>query len=134
MKINKIVEWLVVNWSLIVAFIAVAFAIYIAVDKFLKLPNKEQVERIKRCLLSWVIEAEKDLGGGTGKIKLSMVYSTFVSTFPVLKNFVPFEVFSKWVDEALETMRTMLKDNTNLMEVVEGKASTKNPEENSGNV
>ena len=63
-----------------------------------------------------------------------MVYSTFVSTFPVLKNFIPFEVFSKWVDEALETMRTMLKDNANLKEVIEGKTSTKSPENESENV
>lgn len=71
-------------------------------------------------MLAWVIQAEKELGGGTGKVKLSTVYGTFVTAFPILKNFISFETFSLWVDDALEEMRKLLEQNENLKQVVEG--------------
>ena len=85
----------------------------------MKLPTSVQKQRVKECLLAWVIEAERDLGGGTGEIKLRTVYGWFVTAFPILKNFISFETFSVWVDEALESMREMLKTNNNLKAVIE---------------
>lgn len=117
---KQIVEFLANNWSIIIAVIAILVVAGVAVYKFLQLPTSAQIEKVKKCLLAWVISAEADLGGGTGKVKLSVVYGYFVTAFPILKNFVSFETFSGWVDEALDTMREMLKENTNLKQVVEG--------------
>lgn len=114
----KVVNWLVVNWSVLVALMSLLLLLGIMVYRFLCLPSKEQVDKIKKCLLGWVIEAEKDLGAKTGRVKLSVVYSQFVQAFPFVKNFVSFDTFSIWVDDALVTMREMLKDNKNLKEVV----------------
>lgn len=113
-------NWLIENWAMIIAIIAVIVAIVAAIYRFTKLPTEEQKSKVKQCLLNWVVEAEKNLGGGTGKVKLSMVYGWFVTAFPVLKNFITFETFSTWVDEALEEMKTMLATNQNLKNVVEG--------------
>lgn len=121
---KQVVEFLANNWSIIIAVIAILVVAGVAVYKFLQLPTSAQIEKVKKCLLAWVISAEADLGGGTGKVKLSVVYGYFVTAFPILKNFVSFETFSGWVDEALDTMRKMLKENTNLKQVVEGTVLT----------
>lgn len=121
---KQFVEFLANNWSIIIAVIAILVVAGVAVYKFLHLPTSAQVEKVKKCLLAWVISAEADLGGGTGKVKLSVVYGYFVTAFPMLKNFVSFETFSGWVDEALDIMREMLKENTNLKQVVEGTVLT----------
>ncbi len=67
-----------------------------------------------------VTEAEKDLGGGTGKLKLRQVYDLFVTRFPWLAKIVSFELFSGMVDDALEEMREMLAQNKAVKELVEG--------------
>lgn len=116
---KNVAEWLLNNWSLVIAVIAIIVVIAMAVYKFFKLPTNKQVEKIKKCLLAWVIEAERDLGGGTGKAKLSTVYGIFVTAFPVIKNFVSFDTFSGWVDEALEEMKKMLEENPQLKNIVD---------------
>ncbi len=112
-------EWFMENWSIVVAFICVIVAIVVAVVKFFRLPTNTQISQIKECLLAWVVEAEASLGGGTGEIKLRTVYGWFVTSFPIVKNFVPFELFSTWVDEALDSMKDMLKSNEKLKTYVE---------------
>ena len=116
---KSVVEMLVNNWYMVVALIAVIVVIVTAVYAFFQLPTSKQIEKVKKCLLAWVIEAERELGGGTGKAKLSTVYGMFVTAFPVVKNFISFDTFSQWVDEALDEMRRMLEENQNLKNVIE---------------
>lgn len=112
--VNVIGKWIVENWFLIVVLAAIIVSIVKIVKKFSELPSQDQVEKIKACLLNWVIMAEKELGNGTGRVKLSMVYSKFVEAFPFLSMVVPFELFNTWVDEALEIMANMLQSNSNI--------------------
>ena len=110
------------NWALLLAIPVGILALYIivkAIIKFSKLPFATQKAKVKACLLSWVIEAEIELGKETGKAKLSVVYSWFVTAFPVFKNFISLETFSKWVDEALDELQELLKENESLKELVE---------------
>lgn len=86
--------------------------------KFIRMPTEEQIKTVKECLLNWVVQAEAELGSGTGKVKLSEVYSQFCKSFPFLKTAVPFNTFSAWVDESLDQMREMLQSNQNLREVI----------------
>lgn len=65
--------------------------------------------RINDWLLLAVAEAEKQLGSGTGKQKLKRVYLWFTERFPVFSFFVPFEVFSAWVDAALQVMEKIIE-------------------------
>lgn len=74
----------------------------------------KQPKKVKEWLVYAVTLAEKDLGGGTGKIKLRKVYDMFVDKYPVISFLVSFDTFCKWVDVALDTMNEMLKDNKNL--------------------
>lgn len=115
-------QWIVENWFLIVALAAGVGTIAMAVYKFAGLPTPEQVEKIKQWLLLAVTTAEKELGGGTGQIKLRYVYDMFMQRYPVAAKIVSFDTFSVWVDEALENMKRMLKDNKAAAEYV--KSST----------
>lgn len=90
--------------------VGVAAMIIYVVD----LDKNRRIEKLKEWLLLAVVQAEKELGGGTGQIKLRFVYDLFLSKFPWLSNFVSFEAFSLLVDEALDKMRGMLNDNDNL--------------------
>jgi len=120
-------NWLTEYWWLIVVIIAAVAVGGTAIYSFIKLPSSKQIEAVKEWLLYWVLQAEASLGGGTGKIKLSMVYDAFVQRFPWLAKMVSFETFSLMVDEVLEKMRDMLQSNPALLETVKGtEANTEN--------
>lgn len=108
-------------WPVIVAFICgVAAALLFAV-KISKEPTERKIQMIKEWLLFAVIQAEKELGDGTGQIKLRYVWDMFIKTFPALAPIVPFDVFSKLVDEALVQMRHLLDTNCDVLYYVESK-------------
>lgn len=86
-----------------------ALAIYL-----FNLDKQRRVEVLKEWLLLAVIQAEKELGSGTGQVKLRFVYDLFLDKFKWLSNFISFEFFSLLVDEALDKMRTMLETNQDL--------------------
>ena len=79
-----------------------------------------QRKNIKEWLLYAVVEAEKQLGSKTGKIKLRQVYNEFIKAFPVISKLIKFEYFSKLVDLALIEMKKLLNTNINCKDYVEG--------------
>ena len=81
---------------------------------FYKLGKEKQIEMIKQWLLLAVIEAEKQLGGGTGAVKLRFVYDKFIERFKFMSKIITFEQFSSLVDEALEVMKLMIQQNQNV--------------------
>lgn len=113
-------KWIIDNWSLLVAIIGFAVCGYFYVYRFSKLPSSEQLEKIKNWLLFAVIQAEKELGNGTGALKLRYVYNLFLNTFPALVDVISFDMFSKLVDEVLEQMRHLLDTNLDIKNYVEG--------------
>lgn len=104
-------EFLIENWYIILAAMALGALAVVAVVRFFRLPREKQMENVRQWLLGAVTAAEKELGGGTGKLKLRQVYDLFVTRFPWLARIVPFDLFSSMVDDALEDMREMLKTN-----------------------
>jgi hypothetical protein len=113
-------NWIIENWYILIGLIALLMSIGLITYKFAGLPTKEQVKKIKALLLYWVTLAEKELGSGTGQIKLRYVYDLFTEKFNVAARLVSFELFSIWVDEALEQMRTMLVNNEKVHELIKG--------------
>ena len=104
-------NFIINNWYIILAAFAILAAAGIAVYRYFNLPSEAQLAKVREWLLWAVTEAEKELGGGTGKLKLRQVYDLFVTRFPWLARIVPFDLFSSMVDAALEDMREMLKNN-----------------------
>jgi hypothetical protein len=88
--------------------------------------GKIQKSNIIEWLLYAVTEAEKQLGGGTGELKLRIVYDWFIAKYPTVSKFVSFGVFSYWVDAALDKMRAML-ENARISDYVKGGVADANP-------
>lgn len=108
------------NWYIILIGVAALAVVAYLIYRFVKLPRPSQIAKLKEWLLFAVAEAEKELGGGTGQLKLRYVYDMFVSKFPYLVKFVSFEMFSGLVDEVLEKFRKMLETNVAVKTYVDG--------------
>lgn len=85
---------------------------------FLRMGQQQQMKMISEWLLLAVVQAEKELGGGTGEIKLRYVYDKFIQKFGKMAMIISFEQFSDMVDVALDKMRDMLSSNTQLVNYV----------------
>ncbi|MDO4332538.1 MAG: hypothetical protein Q4C58_07590 [Eubacteriales bacterium] len=109
------------NWFVIVALAAAGGSIGYAIYSFVKMPSTKQLDKVREWLLYAVTKAEKELGAGTGKIKLRYVYDMFVARFEWLAKVITFEMFSMMVDEALEQMKSMLETNEAAQKFVTGK-------------
>lgn len=109
------------NAQIIVALVIVAIALVCGIIWFVKLPKEKKIANIKEWLKFAVVEAEKELGSGTGQLKLRMVYDMAVKQFPFIVQLVPFDTFSGWVNEALDWMRGQLAENKAAKEYVESK-------------
>ena len=113
-------NWFIENWSVIVGAVAAAAVLAVAVIGFFKLPVTAQKEKIKEWLLYAVTEAERILGGGTGALKLRIVFEWFSNNFKWVSKIISFETFSGWVDEALDKMKDMLDNNESVYAYVNG--------------
>lgn len=116
----KMMNWVAENWFLLVALAAVLGVSACAVYRFVGLPTEKQLGKIKEWLLYAVTMAERELGGGTGRLKLRYVYDWFLKTFPWLAKVVSFELFSSLVDEALGEMKQLMESNAAVSELVMG--------------
>ena len=122
MRKENTVKFFIDNWYIILAALAVLAAAGIAVYRYFKLPSEEQLEKVRQWLLKAVTEAERELGGGTGQLKLRTVYDAFLTKFPWLAPVISFSTFSGLVDDALAEMRTMLEKNKAVQAYVSGEA------------
>lgn len=108
------------NWFVIVAIAAMGGSIGYAIYTFCKMPSEKQLKKVREWLLYAVTTAEKELGAGTGKIKLRYVYDMFVARFDWLAKVITFDMFSMMVDDALEQMKAMLERNEAAQKFVTG--------------
>lgn len=112
-------KFIVENWFVIVAVVAAGGSIGYAIYFFSKMPSDKQLNKVREWLLYAVTRAEKELGAGTGKLKLRYVYDMFMARFEWLAKVVTFEMFGLMVDEALEKMRLMLDSNEAARKLIE---------------
>lgn len=118
-------EFILNNWYIILAVIAILVGGGYALHSFFKLPSEAQLAKVKEWLLYAVTEAEKELGGGTGQLKLRYVYDMFLTKFPWLVDIISFEMFSDLVDDALVDMRELLQKNQAVKALVESASAEK---------
>lgn len=111
-------KFIIENWYIIIAAIAALVVGIVMCVRFFKNSSEEQLKKVREWLLYATTLAEKELGGGTGKLKLRYVYDMFVTKFPWLADIISFERFSKLVDDALVDMNELLKTNTAVKEYV----------------
>ena len=113
-------KWFIENWSLLVVIAATIFLGAVYFNRFMRLPSDGKIELVKQWALYIVIEMERIYGNGTGSLKLAAAYDAFIKAFPDLVPIVPFELFSKIIDEALDRMRHLLSTNLDIKNYVDG--------------
>lgn len=97
-----ILTFLAENWYVIIVVLVLAFGIYYTIT------NKQKV----KIWLEWAVTTvEKELGTKTGQLKLRKVYDMFIERFPIFSKLVSFNIFSTWVDLALEWMKEQINKN-----------------------
>lgn len=106
--------------DIIIALIIIA-AICLFIVWFLKLGKERQLKVITEWLLLAVIKAEKELGDGTGQVKLRFVYDLFIDKFRFASMFISFNQFSILVDSALEVMKEMISNNNQIKNYISNK-------------
>lgn len=102
-----------------VGLVLVVIGLVLTIVKWFKMPSEKQLSNIKEWLLFATIEAEKELGSGTGQLKLRFVYDQFIARFGLIAKLMPFQVFSRLVSEVLEDMKLTLETNKDIREFVE---------------
>lgn len=107
-------EFLALHWQVIVGAIIIVLTGIITFIRFNKKSVQEQINQVKEWLLYAVMAAEKELGSGTGAIKLRFVYDMFVTKFPLMVALIPFSTFSEFVDEALDKLKDLLATSPEL--------------------
>lgn len=100
-------KFILENWHIIIPFIVAGGGIVYFIYYFIK-PSKKQMKKVKEWLYYAVVKAEKELGSGTGEIKLRYVYSMFMEKFPKVAKVISFENFTALVDEALHKAKKYL--------------------------
>ncbi|MEK4715322.1 hypothetical protein [Sporosarcina sp. FSL K6-5500] len=105
---NQLIEY----WYIVTVLIALLTIVGSIIFAFLKSPSETQLRKVKAWLLWAVTQAEIELGYGTGQLKLRFVYDLFISKFTWMSRLISFDLFSELVDDALDEMRDMLKNNT----------------------
>lgn len=118
LKGGTVMDWIINNWYVAVGIVALLIAVGFIVYKFFNLPTDKQIACIKEWLKYAVAIAEKELGSGTGQLKLRYVYNMFVEKFPSISKIIPFETFSTWVDEALVWLEKQLSTNNNISQLI----------------
>ena len=109
------------NVTLFVLGVILICVFIFCIYKFAKLGWVRQLEIIQEWLLLAVIKAEKELGSGTGQIKLRYVYDLFISKFKYLSLVISFEQFSLLVDDALVLMRNAISNNKQIENYINNK-------------
>ena len=109
---------IVEHWQTILFFVGLFAVACIGVYAFMRLSPEQQKAKIREWLLWAVIKAEREYGGGTGKLKLAFVYDLFLKQFPTMSRLMSFEKFSELVNKALERMRLILETNPKILSIV----------------
>ena len=114
------INFMLENWYMIlIAIFFVILVISMLINLF-KHPGELDLAKIKEWLLWAVSLAEKELGSGTGQLKLRYVYDMFVSKFPTfITQYITFEKFSSMVDEALAKMNELIDKNIQIHNYIE---------------
>ena len=108
--------FLATYWYLIVVAIAIIAVASIKIYIWIKTPGKDQLNKIQEWLVWAVAQAEKELGSGTGQMKIKYVYDLFISKFPAIAIFIKYDTFTQMVDKALEEFKELLSSNEKINE------------------
>ena len=114
------IDFIANNWFYIIILVAIFVVVIRLAYQIIKDPSSVDLSKVQEWLLWAVMQAEKQLGGGTGQLKLRYVYDMFIARFPTVSKILTFEAFSIMVDIALAKLNEMLTDNKKVQQYVYG--------------
>ena len=106
-------------WWLAIVILAILVIAFMFLITYINLPKSKKATKVKEWLLFAVVQAEKELGSGTGQLKLRYVYNLALSKFPIFIKLIPFELFSNFVDGALQQLENLIEDNEGVKKYME---------------
>ena len=114
----NVFNFIIENWYYILLIIAAVAAVVFAIFK----GNKSVVMHM---LYALVTDAEAQLGGGVGSLKLAAVIDAIYPKLPgIIKTFISNETIVRWVEEALAAAKKAWENNPALIEAYEKPAET----------
>lgn len=119
--VNFLIQYGAVIISIFCVLIIIGLDIYNILSN--KKILKTELQKANEWLLYAVTAAEKELGSGTGQIKLRYVYDKFLKQFPNLAKMISFNLFSSMVDTTLEKFKNIIESNTDLQKYIDEKVS-----------
>lgn len=123
-------KWIIENWTMVIVLLAMAAGPLAYLRHIMALPPEDRIPEIKEDVREKIIEwlkgqvskAEKELGGGTGELKLRDVYDSFIKVWPNEAEIATFKEYSEMVDEALTWMKKQMERNESIKAHIEGEA------------
>ena len=106
-------------WWIAIVILAILVIAFMFLITYINLPNSKKAKKVKEWLLFAVVQAEKELGSGTGQLKLRYVYNLALSKFPIFIKLIPFELFSSFVDGALQQLENLIEDSEGVKKYIE---------------
>ena len=106
----NVLSFIIANWDFILLIVAAVVAVVFAIFK----GNKSVVMHM---LYALVTDAETQLGGGVGSLKLAAVIDAIYPKLPgIIKTFISNETLVRWVEEALAKAKEAWAKNPALLE------------------
>lgn len=127
--IQNFLEFIVEHWTEVFIIICCIVLIVERVKAYFKKSKEERIAiaktQVSQLILKWVCDAEEDYAewSKAGSIKRSQVIQQVYESFPILEQVLDQDTLVEWIDatidEALKTVREIVKINS----VVEPEAS-----------
>ena len=111
-----ILNFIAHNFLPLVAIIGAIVLVVLKVIDFVKKPTDEQIQGLQEWLKGQVA-----LGGGTGELKLRVVYNAAISKFPWVATYLTFDQFNNLVKIALDWMQEQMDDNIAIKDYIKNK-------------
>ena len=109
----NIIQFLLTNWDSVLVVLAFLALIVVLI-------KRGETAVLNRILFGLVTKAEKEFGGGTGKLKLAAVSDWIYQRIPaVLKLLFSEKDLERMIETALEEAKKAWGNNDNLKEYVE---------------
>lgn len=127
-SIELFINFLLENWTFIITLLACGYLTFIKIKKWNSLSEEEKINTaltiLREQMLSYVAEAEKSFGSGTGTLKRSQVIKKVYEDYPILNNVIEQDqlilVLDKYIDESLVELRKLLEDNEEFKKLILG--------------
>ena len=127
-SIELFINFVIQNWTFIITLLACLYLAFIKIKKWNSLSEEEKINTaltiLRQQMLTYVAEAEKSFGTGTGTLKRSQVIKKVYEDYPILNNVIEqdklIKVLDEYIDESLVELRKLLENNEEFKKLILG--------------